>query len=203
MLYLASASPRRAALLQQIGVPFRVAPVDIDESWLRGETLENYVGRLAAAKARQGADALPPGSTVLAADTAGECAGEPLLKPRCEADALRMLRRMSGTSHTVSTAISICCGERQQTRVVNSTVWFRPLDDAECSRYWATGEPQDKAGSYAIQGLGAVFVERIDGSYSGVVGLPLLETAQLLHTFGIPCWQTDQTATQSSKPRTT
>lgn len=188
-LFLASASPRRAALLQQAGIPFRLFPVDIDESWLPGETLRDYVSRLAAAKARTAAEQLPAGSVVLAADTAGSCEDHRLVKPLGEDDAVRMLLQMSGRPHTVSTAISVCQGQRLETRVVDSTVYFRRLSEAECRRYWATDEPCDKAGSYAIQGYGAVFVERIEGSYSGVVGLPLCETAALLSDFGIACWQ--------------
>lgn len=190
-LFLASASPRRAELLRQIGVAFAVQTVDVDERWLPGESLAVYVARLAAEKARTAARLLPAGSVVLAADTAGICGDTPLVKPLDEDDAVRMLQLMSGRTHTVSTAISVCHNEQLATRVVETAVTFRTISPAECRRYWTSGEPQDKAGSYAIQGLGAVFVERIEGSYSGVVGLPLCETATLLAQFGINSWQSN------------
>lgn len=189
-LFLASTSPRRAALLQQIGVPFSVVPVEVDERWPAGETLTNYVARLAAGKASCGTQSLPAGSIVLAADTAGACDGNPLVKPVDEEDAVNMLVMMGGRSHTVSTAVSVCCGDHVETTVVSTEVFFRPISEGEARRYWSTGEPRDKAGSYAIQGFGAVFVERIAGSYSAVVGLPLFETAAMLERFGIHCWQT-------------
>lgn len=191
-VFLASASPRRAALLEQIGVPFQVIPVDIDERWLPDENLQDYVARLAAEKARAAQKSLPPGSVVLAADTAGACDSKPLIKPVDEDDAVAMLMAMSGRSHTVSTAISICCDGQRQTQVVSTEVFFRTISKQEAQRYWASGEPADKAGSYAIQGFGAVFVERIEGSYSAVVGLPLYETAAILERFGIQCWYPGQ-----------
>jgi septum formation protein len=191
-LFLASTSPRRAELLHQIGVQFSVLPVAIDESWHAGETLLTYVARLSAEKARHAAVSLPAGSVVLAADTAGECDGHPLVKPVDQEDAVNMLMMMGGRSHTVSTAISVCCDGRLETLTISTEVFFRPITEEEARRYWATGEPCDKAGSYAIQGFGAVFVERIAGSYSAVVGLPLFETAELLGRFGIPCWQPTQ-----------
>jgi septum formation protein len=190
-LFLASTSPRRAALLQQIGIQFHIFAVGIDERWLPDESLTGYVARLAEAKARNAQLALPAGSVVLAADTAGACHGKPLVKPADEEDAIDMLLAMSGKAHTVSTAISVCCGERVETGVVSTEVFFREISEREARRYWATGEPADKAGSYAIQGFGAVFVERIEGSYSNVVGLPLYETAAMLERFGILCWQED------------
>jgi septum formation protein len=188
-LYLASASPRRAELLNQIGIPFQIFPVAIDESWPNHECLEDYVARLSAQKALAAAAQLPAGSVVLAADTAGICGDERLVKPLGEEDAVRMLLEMSGRAHTVSTAISVCCNDYLETLVVSSQVFFRTITEAECRRYWLSGEPYDKAGSYAIQGLAAVFVARIEGSYSGVVGLPLCETAGLLAKFNINCWQ--------------
>lgn len=191
-LLLASASPRRAELLQQIGIPFRVCPVDVDERWLPGESLTDYVTRIADTKLRVAQSTLSTGnateSVVLAADTAGSCHGKPLVKPVNEEDAVAMLMTMSGQIHTVSTAISIGCGERRNSCVVSTDVFFRSISEQEARRYWASGEPADKAGSYAIQGFGAVFVERIEGSYSNVVGLPLFETSKLLETFGIHCW---------------
>lgn len=189
-LFLASASPRRAELLRQIGIPFQTHPVAVDERWPAGEPLNKYIKRLSAEKARAAAGQLPPGSIVLGADTAGLCDGQRLVKPDNEEDAVRMLLQMSGKGHTVSTSVSVCCGERLASSTVNSVVYFRELTEAECRRYWASGEPCDKAGSYAIQGLAALFVTRIEGSYSGVVGLPLCETATLLAQFGIAGWQT-------------
>lgn len=188
-LYLASSSPRRAALLEQIGVYFQVFPVDVDEQWRPGESLTDYVARLAGEKARFAQQALPAAAIVLAADTAGTCHGKPLVKPASEEDAVSMLLAMSGKPHTVSTAISLCRGEQLETCVVSTEVFFRQISEQEARGYWASGEPADKAGSYAIQGFGAVFVERIEGSYSAVVGLPLYETAAMLGKFGISCWQ--------------
>jgi septum formation protein len=188
-LFLASTSPRRAELLQQIGVPFQVCTAAVDESWLTGESLDAYVERLAQQKASVAARLLPADSIVLAADTAGICDGKQLVKPANEADAVAMLQAMSGRAHTVSTAICLRQNAHSESCVVSTTVQFRPISDAECRSYWASGEPADKAGGYAIQGFGAIFVESIHGSYSGVVGLPLSETAALLRLFGIPCWQ--------------
>jgi septum formation protein len=192
MLYLASQSPRRAELLQQIGVPFTVIDAPVDESWLGNETLEDYVARVSILKALAAIPMVASDAIILTADTAGICEGEPLIKPRNEAHALAMLMRMSGQTHTVSTAITVLqvASRKQETRIVSSHVRFRTLRETECRSYWASGEPCDKAGSYAIQGLGGIFVERLEGSYSGVMGLPLCETAALLTHFGIPVWQT-------------
>jgi septum formation protein len=200
MLYLASQSPRRAELLQQIGVPFKVIDAPVDETWLVNETLDNYVARVSVLKARAAAPLLDAHDVILAADTAGMCDGEPLIKPRDETHALAMLMRMSGRTHTVSTAITVLqvAGGTQETRIVSSHVRFRTLHEIECRSYWASGEPCDKAGSYAIQGLGAIFVERLEGSYSGVMGLPLCETAALLTQFGIPVWHTVTAQTPTS-----
>ncbi|MCC6074719.1 Maf family protein [Pseudomonas sp. GCM10022188] len=202
-LHLASASPRRRELLQQIGVPHRLVSAPIDESVLPGEAPAAYVERLARAKAAAGLAALggsaaaaahgaPCGSSepcVLGADTAVVLDGRILGKPADRADGLAMLAALSGRSHEVLTAVAVCDGDRCAARVVSSRVHFRTLSAAEREAYWATGEPQDKAGGYAIQGLAAIFVEHLAGSYSAVVGLPLAETAELLGGFGIPCWQ--------------
>jgi septum formation protein len=187
-LLLASQSPRRRELLEQIGVRFGVISVDVPEVLGAGETAEAYVRRLAEEKARAGAQKVP-NVPVLGADTIGLCDGEVLQKPSGKDDAFRMLRRMSGNKHQVLSAVSLCCGDRQSTRLSVTDVWFRTLSDQELERYWDTGEPQDKAGSYAIQGRAAVFVEKLVGSYSGVVGLPLLETQTLLAEFEVPWWQ--------------
>ena len=184
-LVLASASPRRSELLEQIGVRFRRQPVEIDETPREQESGEDYVRRVALEKARAvrrefGDDEL----LVLGADTAVVVDDRLLGKPADLAHARDMLRRLSGRMHRVLSAVALV-GEHEALRVSESAVWFRALSDAEIDAYWQTGEPQDKAGAYAIQGLGAVFVKRLEGSYSGVMGLPLYETAQLLKEFGI------------------
>lgn len=191
-LYLASGSPRRRELLTQIGVPFLTQIAPIDENALPGESPLAYVERLARAKGHAGLAALADadGAVVLGADTAVVLDGRILGKPRDRADALATLQALSGRSHQVLTAVALVSRERQAAQVVTSQVTFRPLSSAEIEAYWASGEPQDKAGSYGIQGLAAVFVSQLQGSYSAVVGLPLCETAALLAEFAIPCWQT-------------
>ena len=191
-LYLASGSPRRRELLTQIGVPFLTQIAPIDENALPGESPLAYVERLARAKGHAGLAALADadGAVVLGADTAVVLDGRILGKPRDRADALATLQALSGRSHQVLTAVALVSRERQASQVVTSQVTFRPLSLAEIEAYWASGEPQDKAGSYGIQGLAAVFVSQLQGSYSAVVGLPLCETAALLAEFAIPCWQT-------------
>ncbi|WP_020207962.1 Maf family protein [Gilvimarinus chinensis] len=189
-LYLASGSPRRRELLRQIGVNFQRLQVDVPE--VRGveETPEDYVQRLALEKARAGSQALQgqPG-VVLGADTLGILRGEVLEKPRNREHAAELLRAMSGREHTVMTAVALTDGKRETLRLVQTQVWFRPLSETEINRYWETGEPEDKAGGYGIQGLGAVFVRELRGSYSAVVGLPLEETAQMLREYNISIWQ--------------
>jgi septum formation protein len=188
-LYLASGSPRRRELLVQIGVPFTVVSAAIDETPLTGEAPRAYVERLALAKARAGSDALDGAGVVLGADTAVILDQRILGKPLDEADFLATLAALSGREHEVLTAVALVDGERSEVFSVSSRVAFRPIQAAEARAYWASGEPQDKAGGYAIQGLAAVFVDSLHGSYSAVVGLPLCETAQALGDFGIPCWQ--------------
>ncbi|POA55621.1 MULTISPECIES: Maf family protein [unclassified Pseudomonas] len=190
-LYLASGSPRRRELLTQIGVPFTVIGADIDETPLAAETPAAYVERLARGKAAAGRAALASDSTacVLGADTAVVLDGRILGKPRDQADALEMLMALSGREHEVLTAVALLDGQRSQARVVRSLVRLRSISEQEARRYWASGEPRDKAGGYAIQGLAAVFVAGLNGSYSAVVGLPVCETAELLGDFGISCWQ--------------
>ena len=191
-LYLASGSPRRRELLTQIGVPFSVLSADIDETPLTHETPSAYVERLARGKAEAGRCAVVAEDSfcVLGADTAVVLDGKILGKPVDEADACAMLMMLSGNEHQVLTAIAVLDGERCESRVITSLVRFRPVSRDEAAAYWASGEPKDKAGGYGIQGLGAVFVAGLNGSYSAVVGLPLCETAELLGHFGIPCWQT-------------
>ncbi|MES2820688.1 MAG: Maf family protein [Pseudomonadota bacterium] len=190
-LYLASGSPRRRELLTQIGVPFVTCIAPIDEQALPQESPDAYVERLARSKALAGLASL--GDTaevlVLGADTAVVLDGRILGKPADREEALAMLAALSGRTHQVLTAVALACATRVVARVVSSSVEFRPLSLAEAEAYWASGEPRDKAGGYGIQGLAAVFVRQLHGSYSAVVGLPLCETAELLAEFGIPCWQ--------------
>lgn len=190
-LYLASGSPRRRELLTQIAVPFLTQIAPIDENALPGESPIAYVERLALTKAQAGLAALidTTDAVVLGADTAVVLDGRILGKPTDRADALATLSDLSGRTHEVLTAVALVSRERQASRVVTSQVTFRALSQAEIEAYWASGEPQDKAGCYGIQGLAAVFVSQLQGSYSAVVGLPLCETAALLAEFAIPCWQ--------------
>jgi septum formation protein len=178
-LILASASPRRAELLTAAGYVFTVDAVDVDERQHPGESPEAYVGRVARLKA-EAARARHPDQLVLAADTAVVVDGDVLGKPAGEADAARMLRRLSGRSHVVVTGVAVACGSRLETGVERTVVWFAPLPDAIIQWYVESGEPLDKAGGYAIQGLASRFVPRIDGSYSNVVGLPVALAARLL-----------------------
>ncbi len=193
LIYLASGSPRRRELLDQIGVPHQVLKVEVDETWLRGESAEDYVVRLAMDKAAAGwAKVQAEGGAplpVLGADTTVVLGGEVLGKPRDRDDAIAILSRLSGRAHQVLTAVCLCQGERLAWRLSRTEVRFKALSPDEIEAYWASGEPADKAGAYGIQGLGAVFVEQMAGSYTGVVGLPLFETAELLQAFGVTPWQ--------------
>lgn len=194
-LYLASGSPRRRELLTQIGVPFSTVSAAIDETPFPNESPVAYVERLAREKALAGREQLRASIAhnhfcVLGADTAVVLDDRILGKPVDQADALAMLMGLSGREHEVLTAVALNDAERCETRVVRSRVTFRAISEDEAGRYWASGEPHDKAGGYAIQGLAAVFVAHLNGSYSAVVGLPVCETAELLGHFGIPCWQT-------------
>ena len=187
VLCLASESPRRRELLQQIGVPHLTAVPDVDETALAGESASAYVVRIACAKARLVAGrvaSLP----VLAADTSVVLDGRICGKPADAQEGIDMLGRLSGRTHEVLTAVALAHAGRLEHRLSTSAVRFRPLSLAECRAYWESGEPRDKAGGYAIQGRGAVFIEHLSGSYSGVMGLPLFETAQLLAAAGVPCW---------------
>lgn len=184
MIYLASASPRRQELLRQLGVPFEVIPANVAEAPRTGEAARDYVQRLARAKAARGAALVRgrglPARPVLGADTEVVLAGEILGKPLDRPHGLALLRRLSGQTHQVLTAICLLHQDDVHEAISDSRVTFAGLSDAEIERYWATGEPADKAGGYAIQGLAAAFIERIEGSYSGIVGLPLYEFSQLL-----------------------
>ncbi|MFF3701931.1 MULTISPECIES: Maf family protein [Pseudomonas] len=193
-LYLASGSPRRRELLSQIGVPFTPVAASIDETPLDAEPANAYVERLAREKAAAGLAVLRASGVerhlaVLGADTAVVLDGQILGKPQGQADALAMLAALSGREHDVLTAVAVTDGERCLSVNVASRVSLRPISPEQALAYWASGEPQDKAGSYAIQGLAAIFVKALQGSYSAVVGLPLSETAELLEQFAIPCWQ--------------
>ena len=196
-IYLASRSPRRRELLKQAGVNFEIVLLredmkrgaDVDETPRPDEKPEAYASRVAREKAELAATytgrrawmARP----VLAADTTVVCDGRILGKPADRDDAIRILKMLSGRQHDVITAVAVAVAERVEQTVSTSKVWFRTITDQEVLRYVATGEPLDKAGAYAIQGRAAVFTTRIEGSYSGIMGLPLAETMSLLARFGI------------------
>ncbi len=188
-IYLASRSPRRGELLAQIGVRHTVLPSDVDESVLPGEAPEHYVMRVAREKARVcveriAGEGLPP-LPVLAADTAVCIDGVILGKPADDAHAAAMLRALRDRWHAVHTAVALAQGGRVEVMLSSTQVELAPLTDAEIAAYAASGEPCDKAGGYGIQGLAGAFVRRIEGSYTGVMGLPVHETAQLLKRFGV------------------
>jgi septum formation protein len=199
-IYLASRSPRRRDLLKQVGVPFELLllredlrrGVDVDETPLAEESAGVYVLRIARLKAemavRQIAYRNLPQKPVLAADTTVVFDGEIIGKPDDAEHAARMLRALSGREHQVLTAIAVALREQIETQISVSSVWFRELSDAEVRRYCASGEPLDKAGAYAIQGRAGAFVTRITGSYSGIMGLPLAETVELLQKFNVPLY---------------
>lgn len=201
-LYLASRSPRRRELLAQAGIRFDLLMMrgttrqddQVDESWLAGETPETYVQRVAHAKAVFGTGLVAqrglPAGLVLAADTTLDLDGEVIGKPRDDTDASNILRRLSGRRHRVLTSIVVAkshaAGPQIKQHLSVNDVCFRTLTDHEIYRYVQSGEPMDKAGAYGIQGRAALFIESINGSHSGIVGLPLSETALLLREFGYP-----------------
>jgi len=188
-LFLASASPRRRELLTQIGVPFELLSITLDETPLPAERPEAYVQRLAREKALAGWAAVGDGSVaVLGADTTVVIDERILGKPADRAEGLLMLESLSDREHHVLTAVALATRGACEVRLVTNRVRFRRIERAEAEAYWASGEPCDKAGGYAIQGWGAVFVAELRGSYSAVVGLPLCETAQLLDQAGIARW---------------
>ncbi len=176
-LVLASASPRRREILRRAGIPFRARPTGVDEAVRAGETPRRHVRRLAREKAQA---AGRPGETVLGADTVVVIDNQILGKPRNAPDAARMLRLLSGRVHRVLTGLYLLTPDGSRTEVVETRVWFRRLTRAEIAAYVASGEPFDKAGAYAIQGLASKFVERIDGCYYNVVGLPVLRVYAML-----------------------
>jgi len=182
-LYLASASPRRRELLALLDYPFTVLSVDVEEQQQPDETPADYVQRLARDKSQAGWLACQGRKPVLGADTIVVFEQEVLEKPRDFADAQRILQLLSGNTHTVMTAVALSSEQGCEVVLVNSQVTFRKLTQEEISRYWQTGEPADKAGAYGIQGIGGKFVSHLSGSYSAVVGLPLLETDLLLQKY--------------------
>jgi septum formation protein len=190
-IVLASASLRRSQLLKQIGVRHRVVGADIDETPGPGEEPAAYVLRLAAGKAAAVVArlAVGPGVPVLAADTTVALGGRIFGQPADEAECLDMLGALAGRTHAVHTAVALWHDGSLRQALDTSYVTFREIDEAERRRYWRSGEPAGKAGGYAIQGLAAVFVTRLEGSFSGVMGLPLAETAALLDAAGVRRWQ--------------
>jgi len=190
-IYLASGSPRRRELLRQIGVSFRVIGADLDETAFADEPPLAYVARLAQAKATVGWERSRDSgdAPVLAADTAVVLDGRILGKPAGMNEAIAMLLQLSGRTHEVLTAIALRTAGGLQVRLSHSAVTFRSIEPGEARLYWETGEPADKAGAYAIQGYAAIFISDLKGSYSGVMGLPLFETAALLNAAGVTYWQ--------------
>jgi len=187
MLYLASRSPRRRELLARLGLAFDVLDIDIPEQRRHGEAADDYVRRVAREKAAAGLQqvATVPAAWVLGADTEVVLDDDVFGKPRDAKDAAAMLRRLSGRRHRVLCAVSLQSAAEQAQAMSESEVTFAELDDARIAAYVASGEPQGKAGGYAIQGLAATFIRHLSGSYSAVMGLPLYETAQLLRDAGV------------------
>ncbi|MEM1175107.1 MAG: Maf family protein [Pseudomonadota bacterium] len=188
VLHLASASPRRAELLRALGLQFTQRGADLDERRLPGERPADMVLRLAADKA----NAISHDGVILAADTAVVLGERVFGKPVDEDDAVAMLTALSAQTHTVMTGVAVRHGDSLHTACSQTEVRFRAIDPGEMHRYWQSGEPRDKAGAYAVQGLGGLFVESLSGSYSGVVGLPVYETAELLEQVGVTLLQDHQ-----------
>jgi len=189
MIYLASESPRRQELLRQLGIAFEAMPSNLPEVPQAGERPEDYVLRVARDKARhvarhareRGLASRP----VLGADTEVVLEGEILGKPRDAQQGQAMLRKLAGCTHEVLTGLVLLHQDAEYTALSRSRVTFGPLTDADIQRYWDSGEPTDKAGGYAVQGRAAAFIQRIEGSYSGIMGLPLFELTQLLQQAGV------------------
>ena len=185
-VYLASQSPRRKELLSQMGVNYKILLVDIDEKVMPDENGYDYVNRLALEKAQAGCEQVKKEFVpVLGSDTCIVFKGEIIGKPQDELHATKILQTLSGNVHQVISAVAICNASRCNSKVQASKVFFKTLNADEIKTYVKTGEPLDKAGAYAIQGLAAKFIRHIEGSYSGVMGLPLYETAELLNEFKI------------------
>lgn len=192
-MILASVSPRREELLRQLGVNFIVEAQNIAEKIGFDESPEKFVRRMANEKADSALqDRTENDIVVLAADTIVVSGYQVLGKPKDKSDGLKMLRLLSNKTHRVLSAITVATPLRRKSVISDTAVTFREISEIEAEYYWDSGEPEGKAGAYAIQGFGAVFVQSISGSYSGVMGLPLFETAQLLMEFGIHCWQPAQ-----------
>ncbi len=188
-LYLASASPRRQQLLRQLAVDFKTIVADIDETPYPKEAPAQFVTRMAKTKANTIQQQLfDENAVILAADTIVVVEQQIFGKPKDQSDSRLMLKQLSGRCHQVLSAIAIQDKQQQQYCLNTNKVWFRALKDAEILQYWQTGEPQGKAGSYAVQGHGASFIEKIEGSYSGIMGIPLYETSELLLKFNINFW---------------
>ena len=185
MIILASKSPRRQELLARLGLDFTVMTEDIDETMDPGLPLEREIVRVSEAKARAVQDRVNPGDLVISADTVVCVDGKRLGKPADEEDAKRMLRLLSGRTHTVVSGLCVLRDERCETASVSTAIHFRPLSEREIDAYVASGEPMDKAGAYGIQGLAAIFVDRLDGDYYNVMGLPLCALSELLNRFGV------------------
>ena len=185
LVILASSSPRRRELLDQIGVTYEVVHVDIDESVSEAENAGDYVMRMSLEKARRGFLVADKKYVTIGADTCIECDGEVLGKPDDDKTAAQLLSKLSNRGHTVHTAVTIVNAQSEATALCSSTVYFDKLEQSTIDAYIATGEPLDKAGAYAIQGQAAQFITKLEGSYSSVMGLPLYETAKLLREFGI------------------
>jgi septum formation protein len=192
LLILASRSPRRAELLRQIGIPFEVQEADIDEAVLPGETPDACARRLAENKARRVFEQTGGRLPVLGADTIVVVGTSLLGKPANPLEHLQMLESLSGKSHEVITGVCVITAEVLASEVVRSGVEFSKIEGEVAARYVATGEGRDKAGGYAIQGIGGIFVKKLVGSYSAVVGLPLAETESLLRRAGLDTWQNRQ-----------
>jgi len=182
MLLLASKSPRRREILDSLSIAYTMVDNRIDEVRASTESAYDYVERLAREKASQHANK----GVCLGADTIGVIDGEILEKPRDQEDAFRMWRLLSGKTHKILSAVAVAEGDKLFSTVVETAVSFRHISESEMQAYWHSGEPQDKAGGYAIQGIGAMFVTRIEGSYHAVVGLPVTETVDLLRRVGVP-----------------
>ena len=184
-LILSSSSPRRADLLKQMGLDFSVSSPNVDETALQGEAPDTYVARLALSKAKAGWSA---GAVSLGADTIVVHEGRLMGKPASAEEGAWMLRSLSAQTHQVMTGVALYDGQRSETVVVISKVSFRQITSVEAQAYWRSGEPKDKAGGYGIQGMGAVFCDKIEGSYTAIVGLPVHETENLLRSFEFDTW---------------
>lgn len=193
LIILASASPRRAQLLEQLGISFLQQPAHIDESPEPGEAPAAQAQRLSAAKCEK-VLASRDDSVVLGSDTVVALDQQVFGKPHGQTDHARMFTALAGKTHSVYTAVTLMTSHHSETLICTSRVRLRLISASETARYWHTGEPCDKAGGYAIQGFGAVFVAHLEGSYSGVMGLPLFETAQLLRKFDLPFWTSKATS---------